>query len=77
MWKFDEKLVSNLSNPTTCSLSDRMSSQLEADKQTEEVTEEVILCNHSERRGRLCIASHVDAGRSGMRAYNSFRGRAI
>ena len=35
------------------------------------------LCSYSERRGRSCIISHVNAGRSGTLAYNSFRGCAI
>ena len=36
-----------------------------------------IVCTHSERRGRYCIVSHVNIGRSGTLAYNSFRWRAI
>ena len=36
-----------------------------------------ILCSHSKHRGRSCIISHVNAGRSGTLAYNSFSGRAI
>ena len=31
----------------------------------------------SERKGRVCITSHVGAGRLGTLAYNSFRWRAI
>ena len=36
-----------------------------------------LLCRYSERRGRSCTISHVNTGRSGTLAYNSFRGRAI
>ena len=36
-----------------------------------------IVCTHSERRGRYCVVSHVNIGRSGTPAYNSFRWRAI
>ena len=36
-----------------------------------------ILCNFSDRRGRSCVISHVDTGRLGTLAYNSFRWRAI
>ena len=36
-----------------------------------------IVCTHSERRGRYCVVSHVNIGRSGTIAYNSFRWRAI
>ena len=36
-----------------------------------------ILCNFSERRGRSCVISHVNTGRHGTLAYNSFRWRAI
>ena len=36
-----------------------------------------ILCNFSDRRGRSCAISHVDPGRLGTLAYNSFRWRAI
>ena len=36
-----------------------------------------IVCTHSERRGRYCVVSHVNIGRSGTLAYNSFRWRAI
>ena len=32
-----------------------------------------IVCTHSERRGRYCVVSHVNIGRSGTLAYNSFR----
>ena len=31
-----------------------------------------IVCTHSERRGRYCVVSHVNIGRSGTLAYNSF-----
>ena len=31
-----------------------------------------ILCNFSDRRGRSCAISHVDTGRLGTLAYNSF-----
>ena len=33
-----------------------------------------IVCAYSERRGRLCIVSHVNLGRLRSLAYNSFRG---
>ena len=36
-----------------------------------------ILCSHSECRRRSCFISHVNAGRSGTLAYNSFRGHVI
>ena len=36
-----------------------------------------ILCNFLGRRGRSCVISHVDTGRLGTIAYNSFRWRAI
>ena len=36
-----------------------------------------IVCSNSERRGRSCIISHVNFGRLGSLAYNSFRWRAI
>ena len=36
-----------------------------------------ILCNFSDRRGRSCVISHVNTGRQGTLAYNSFRWRAI
>ena len=36
-----------------------------------------ILCNFSDRRGRSCVIFHVDTGRLGTLAYNSFRWRAI
>ena len=36
-----------------------------------------IVCTHSERRGRYCVVSHVNIGRSGTLAYNSVRWRAI
>ena len=36
-----------------------------------------ILCNFSDRRGRSCVISHVNTGRHGTLAYNSFRWRAI
>ena len=36
-----------------------------------------IVCSYSERRGRSCIISHVNLGRLGSLAYNSFRWRAI
>ena len=36
-----------------------------------------IVCTQSERRGRYCVVSHVNIGRSGTLAYNSFRWRAI
>ena len=36
-----------------------------------------IVCAHSERRGRYCVVSHVDIGRSGTLAFNRFRWRAI
>ena len=32
-----------------------------------------IVCFYSERRGRSCIISHVNLGRLGSLAYNSFR----
>ena len=32
-----------------------------------------IVCTHSERRGRYCVVSHVNIGRSGTLAYYSFR----
>ena len=32
-----------------------------------------IVCTHSERRGRYYVVSHVNIGRSGTLAYNSFR----
>ena len=35
------------------------------------------ICSYSERRGRSCIISHVNLGRLGSLAYNSFRWRAI
>ena len=34
-----------------------------------------IVCSYSERRGRSCIISHVNLGRLGSLAYNSFRWR--
>ena len=36
-----------------------------------------IICTHSEHRGRYCVVSHVNIGRSGTLAYNSFMWRAI
>ena len=36
-----------------------------------------IVCTHSDRRGRYCVVSHVNIGRSGTLAYNSFRWRAM
>ena len=36
-----------------------------------------IVCTHSERRGRYCVVSHVNIGRSGTLSYNSFRWCAI
>ena len=36
-----------------------------------------IVCSYSERRGRSFIISHVNLGRLGSLAYNSFRWRAI
>ena len=36
-----------------------------------------IVCTHYERRGRYCVISHVNIGRSGTLAYNSFRWCAI
>ena len=36
-----------------------------------------ILCNFSDRRGRSCAIFHVDSGRLGTLAYNSFRWGAI
>ena len=36
-----------------------------------------IVCSYSERRERSCIISHVNLGRLGSLAYNSFRWRAI
>ena len=36
-----------------------------------------ILCNFSDRRGRSCVISHVNTGRQGTLAYNSFHWRAI
>ena len=33
--------------------------------------------NFSDRRGRSCVISHVNTGRQGTLAYNSFRWRAI
>ena len=36
-----------------------------------------IVCSYSERRGRSLIISHVNLGRLGSLAYNSFRWRAI
>ena len=36
-----------------------------------------IVCSYSERRGRSCIISHVNVGRLGSLAYNSFRLRVI
>ena len=36
-----------------------------------------IVCSYSERRGRSCIISHVNLGRLGSLAYNSFTWRAI
>ena len=36
-----------------------------------------ILCNFSDRRGGSCVISHVNTGRQGTLAYNSFRWRAI
>ena len=33
----------------------------------------LVVCTHSERRGRNCVVSHVKMGRSGTLAYNSFR----
>ena len=36
-----------------------------------------IVCTHSELRGRYWVVSHVNIGRSGTLAYNSFRWRAI
>ena len=36
-----------------------------------------IVCSYSERIGRSCIISHVNLGRLGSLAYNSFRWRAI
>ena len=36
-----------------------------------------IVCTHYERRGRYCVVSHVNIGRSGTLAYNSFRWHVI
>ena len=36
-----------------------------------------ILCNFSDRRGRSCVISHVNTGKQGTLAYNSFRWKAI
>ena len=36
-----------------------------------------ILCNFSDRRGRSCVIYHVNTGRHGTLAYNSFLWRAI
>ncbi len=36
-----------------------------------------IVCTFSNRRGRSCIINHVDTGRLGTLAYNSFRWRSI
>ena len=36
-----------------------------------------IVCSYSQRRGSSCIISHVNMGRFGSLAYNSFRWRAI
>ena len=36
-----------------------------------------IVCTHSERRGRYCVVSYVNIGRSGTLAYNSFRWHAM
>ena len=36
-----------------------------------------IVCSYSEGRGRSCIISHVNLGRLGSLAYNSFIWRAI
>jgi hypothetical protein len=36
-----------------------------------------INCTHSNRRGRSCAVSHVNVGRHGTLAYNSFRWRSI
>ena len=36
-----------------------------------------IVCTHSECRGRYCVVSHVNIGRSDALAYNSYRWRAI
>ena len=37
----------------------------------------LIVCTHSECRRRYCVVSHVNIGRSGTLAYNSFRWHAI
>ena len=36
-----------------------------------------IVCTHSDRRGKYCVVSHVNIGRYGTLAYNSFRWSAI
>ena len=36
-----------------------------------------IVCSFSDRRGRSCIISHVNPGRQGTLAFNSFRWRSI
>ena len=36
-----------------------------------------IVCTYSERRGRYCVVSHVNIGRSGTLAYNNFRWSAM
>ena len=36
-----------------------------------------IVCSFSNRRGRSCIMSHVNPGRQGTLAFNSFRWRSI
>ena len=36
-----------------------------------------IVCSFSDRRGRSCIVSHVNPGRQGTLAFNSFRWRSI
>ena len=47
IWKINEGLAPNFSNPITSTF--------------------------SERRGRSCVMSHVNVGRVGTLAYNSFR----
>ena len=36
-----------------------------------------IVCSFSDRRGRSCIVSHVNPGRQGTLAFNSFRWRSV
>ena len=38
---------------------------------------DTIVCSFSDRRGRSCIVSHVNPGRQGTLAFNSFRWRSI